>query len=231
MPRIFETQDGSHSIFSEKYSVGYHSKYGAVQESRHVFMEAALHFKALLKKELAVLEIGFGTGLNAFMTYLEAKELQLTIRYVAVEAYPVSLKQAERLNYPNQLNAQDETASFLKMHCSDWETVVQMNNFFTFEKVKRHFETISYQNQFDIIYFDAFDPDAQPELWERKLLQKMYDALLPGGILVTYCAKGAVKRTLKAVGFEIESLKGPPGKREMTRASKNLLVPESTKER
>ncbi len=230
MLRIFETQDGSHSIFSEKYSVGYHSKYGAIQESRHVFMEAALHCKALLKKELAILEIGFGTGLNAFMTYLEAKDLQLVIRYVTVEAFPISLEQAEQLNYPDLLGAESETSAFLKMHRVDWEKLVHLSNCFTFEKLKRHFENICYQNQFDIIYFDAFDPDAQPELWETNLLQKMYDALLPGGILVTYCAKGSVKRTLKAVGFEIESLKGPPGKREMTRARKSLAVSKSTKQ-
>ena len=218
--RIIETQDGSHSIFSEKYGVSYHSKYGAVQETQHVFIEAALRPKALLHKDLAILEIGFGTGLNAFMTYLEAKKFLLNLKYTAVEAYPISQEEAEALNYPQVLRKEEETSFFLSMHHSSWNKRIALNDFFSIEKRQHLFQEIDFQNQFDIIYFDAFAPNSQPELWEEEIMSKMFEALKPDGILVTYCAKGAVKRVLKSVGFEVESLKGPPGKREMTRAYK-----------
>lgn len=218
--RIFETQDGSHSIFSEKYGVSYHSKYGAVQETQHVFIEAALRPKAILQKDIAILEIGFGTGLNAFMTYLEAKKFLLNVNYTAIEAYPISIEEAKTLNYPSILRKENEAPFFLKMHQSEWNVSVQMNEFFSLEKRKQLFQEIDYQDLFDLIYFDAFAPNAQPELWETELMTQMYDALKPGGVLVTYCAKGAVKRVMKGVGFEVIAMKGPPGKREMTKATK-----------
>lgn len=217
---LFETQDGSHSIFSDQFGVSYHSKYGAIQETQHVFINAALRLKALLQKEIHILDIGFGTGLNAYMTLLEAIKRDLQIHYTAIEAYPISYQKALSLNYSSLLNSQEQHNDFLEMHEEDWEEAIEINEHFQFIKHLRKFEEIDFTNQFDIIYFDAFAPNAQPELWEAELLGKMYQALKPEGVLVTYCAKGVVKRTLKAVGFEIESLKGPPGKREMTRAVK-----------
>lgn len=216
--RIFETQDGSHSIFAEEFGVSYHSKYGAIQETQHVFIAAALHFKAVVKKDLRILGMGFGTGLNAYMSYLEAERLNLQLHYTAVEAYPIVAEQWKSLNYAEQL--QKDTATFQRFHSSPWNEAQQIGEHFTLLKLQERFENLTFEPQFDAIYYDTFAPDTQPELWEQALFQSMYDALLPDGILVTYCAKGVVKRTLKSVGFEIEALKGPPGKREMTRAIK-----------
>lgn len=218
---IFETQDGSHSIFSEKYGVSYHSKYGAIQETQHVFINAALRFKAVLQQKITILDIGFGTGLNALMTYLEARKRNLTIYYTAYEAYPISLESVEQLNYNEHLNMETEELSvFQQFHELDWGIPHAINQNFHFRKYQQTFDQINYESVFDIIYFDAFSPNAQPELWELDMMNRMFRALKPNGIMVTYCAKGEVKRTLKKAGFVIEALKGPPGKREMTRAVK-----------
>ncbi len=217
---LFETEDGSHSLFSEQFGVSYHSKYGAIQETQHVFINAALRFKAVLQNDIRILEIGFGTGLNAYMTLLEAEKRDLSIQYTAIEAYPISLQQATTLNYPSLLNKKASQAQFLQMHSADWARSLAITERFQFNKQQIKFEAIEYDNQFDIIYFDAFAPNSQPELWEADVLGTMYKALKKEGVLTTYCAKGVVKRTLKAVGFQIEALKGPPGKREMTRAIK-----------
>lgn len=217
---IFETEDGSHSLFSEQFGVSYHSKYGAIQEAQHVFINAALRFKAVIQKEISILEIGFGTGLNAYMTLLEATKRDLSIEYTAIEAFPISMQQASTLNYSTLLNDEVSPSHFLQMHSADWAKPIRITEQFQFIKQQIKFEAIDFNNQFDIIYFDAFAPNSQPELWEADMLGIMYKALKKDGVLVTYCAKGVVKRTLKAVGFQIEALKGPPGKREMTRAIK-----------
>ncbi|MCG8331546.1 MAG: tRNA (5-methylaminomethyl-2-thiouridine)(34)-methyltransferase MnmD [Chitinophagales bacterium] len=217
---IFETQDGSHSIHSEKFGVSYHSKYGAIQESRHVFLEAGLYAQLEDKEEVAVLEIGFGTGLNALLTYQEAEEKKLRIRYDTFEAYPITLAEAITLNYPSLLGKGVMEEVFNEMHKAAWSTPIRLGDYFTFTKYNELFQRIDYPETFNVIYFDAFAPNAQPELWETELMEKMYNALKPGGMLVTYCAKGAVKRVMKGLGFTVEALKGPPGKREMTRAVK-----------
>lgn len=221
MLQLFETQDGSVSVFSEEFGVSYHSKYGAVQESRHVFIEAGLFLAAILKKELNILEMGFGTGLNAFLTYLEAKKLGLKIRYTGVDAYPLDGQVVSHLNYPAALDMDRENLFFEGLHAAPWGQNVTLTDFFSLNKIRETFECVNFFSQFDLIYYDAFAPNTQPELWEAPIMQKMYDSLLPGGVLVTYCAKGVFKRTLKSVGFEVQSLKGPPGKREMTRATKS----------
>lgn len=220
MSEIIETADGSHSLLSDKFGVTYHSKHGAVQESQHVFIEAGLYPKAANTKKLSILEIGFGSGLNVFMTYLEAQKMGLEIEMVTYEIYPIALTAAQNLNYPAILNAKNEEAIFEKMHACEWGNFTELSSFFRFKKLQKDFLTIQDKAKFDIIYFDAFAPNAQPELWEETLLQKMYDSLKKEGVLTTYCAKGVVKRTLKSVGFEIEAIPGPPGKREMTRAWK-----------
>ena len=150
---IFETQDGSHSIFSETHEVSYHSKYGAIQESQHVFIEAGLYHKRLEKKEISILEIGFGTGLNALMTLLEAEKQQLQIYYESIEAFPINEVQAATLNYTSKLQAEDYQATFLKMHELEWNTEVELTANFRFKKVLQKFEAIHYKPQFDIIYF------------------------------------------------------------------------------
>lgn len=217
--RIFETQDGSHSIFSESFGVSYHSRYGAIQESNHVFIQSGLFYRMPGARQLSVLEIGFGTGLNALLTLREAAKRQLPVYYEAVEAYPISVEEAKQLNYPHIIDpALADT--FALLHEGPWEEEQQLNPYFVFRKTLKRFEQVAYRDAFDVIYFDAFAPGAQPELWEEEVLGKMFDALKSNGVLTTYCAKGAVKRKLKSLGFVVEALKGPPGKREMTRAVK-----------
>ena len=217
---LFTTEDGSHSLYSEKYGVSYHSKYGAITETQVVFIDAALNFKAKQSSNLSVLEIGMGTGLNVLMSFIEAEKSKLTLQYTAIEGFPVSNEQLSELNFCKALgnNFQD---TLDKIHSLDWNKRHDLSPTFRFEKQLKLFEEINFNNEFDIVYFDAFAPTSQPELWEESFLRKMYLALKPNGVLTTYCAKGVVKRTLKKIGFEIEALPGPPGKREMTRALKS----------
>ena len=217
---IIETQDGSHSIYSPSFGVSYHSKYGAIQESQHVFIEAGLLEVSLSKKDIHILDIGFGTGLNALMTQIEADRRQLNIVYTAVENYPVPVPEAMQLNYPETLQETSYRTDFEKMHQLEWGVKEEFKSNFTFIKLQQTFQSLQFEEQFDLIYFDAFAPSAQPELWETDVLGIMYRALRNDGILVTYCSKGDVKRSLKSLGFTVESLQGPPGKREMTRAKK-----------
>ena len=217
---LFLTNDGSHSVMSEQFAVAYHSKHGAIQETQHVFIEAGLKYKAATQAEMSILEIGFGTGLNAFMSFLEAERLNLKIDYTTVEACPLSMESVNQLNYVEKLDAFAFDTVFKHMHTCAWDEQHPLSKNFNFTKLQTDFILIDFKNRFDIIYFDAFAPEAQPHLWTPEMMQKMYDALKPEGILTTYCAKGIVKRTLKSVGFSIESLAGPLGKREMTRAKK-----------
>ena len=213
---IFETHDGSHTILSNKYGVSYHSKYGAVQETQHVFIDNGLKQIAPNKDHVSILEFGFGTGLNALMSLLWLQDHSKSAYYESIEAYPISLEQAKNLNFTQQLNAASIQPFFLEMHTSQAGKGVEITTNFTFKKVNALFQEAEYQPKFDIVYFDAFAPTAQPELWTADILSKIYKALVPGGIMTTYCAKGVVKRTLKSLGFEVSSPPGPPGKREMT---------------
>jgi tRNA U34 5-methylaminomethyl-2-thiouridine-forming methyltransferase MnmC len=220
MNKIFLTDDGSHSLMSETFGDSYHSKFGAIQESQHVFIDAALNYQtAKSKKKLTVLEIGFGTGLNTLMTFREAERQNLKIHYLTIEKYPLSIEQAETLNYAKKLGV--EPSLFKTLHNSNWGETLQLSEGFSFEKQEKDCQTMALKDFADIIYFDAFAPQIQPELWEAPILQRLFAALKSGGVLTTYCAKGAVKRALKEVGFQLESLGGPLGKREMTRALKN----------
>ncbi len=217
---VFESRDGSTTVLSEEFGVTYHSKYGAIQESRHVFIKEGLHAKCIGQKELSILEVGFGTGLNALLTCLEAEKLSLKINYTAIEPNPVPDEIIKQLNFCEKLKVENGHCVLHKLHGADWEKTTILNSQFSFAKYKQGIESVALNSFFDIIYYDAFAPNAQPELWGQDLMQKMYEALLPGGILVTYCAKGIFKRTLNSVGFKVETLKGPPGKREMIRAIK-----------
>ncbi|MBL7816775.1 MAG: tRNA (5-methylaminomethyl-2-thiouridine)(34)-methyltransferase MnmD [Saprospiraceae bacterium] len=215
----FLTEDGSHSFISEQFGVAYHSIHGAIQETCHVFIDSGLSFvhKQNVSK-INVLELGFGTGLNALMTYIEAEKLGLDIHYITYEKYPLSMDEVLRLNYPTLLGIEDTV--FNKLHNCTWNECHTISPFFSLEKRFMSFEEIDIQNEINLIYFDAFEPETQPQLWEQPMMQKMYDALQANGVLTTYCAKGVVKRTLKSVGFTLHSLPGPIGKREMTRAIK-----------
>jgi tRNA U34 5-methylaminomethyl-2-thiouridine-forming methyltransferase MnmC len=214
------TNDGSHSVFSETYGVTYHSTHGAITESAHVFIAAGLHHKAVKQSEIDILETGFGTGLNAFMSWLEAERRNLRVRYTGLEIAPVSLQEAGAMNYADALGEAGRAADFQALHACAWGVEHAFSENFQFRKEQIFIELFEANEAYDVIYFDAFAPQAQPELWTEEVFGRMYRALRPAGILVTYCAQGAFKRTLKQVGFQVERLPGPPGKREMTRAVK-----------
>lgn len=213
--QIFATEDGSNSLYLPEFDETYHSRHGAIQESMHVFIENGL--KSINKKNIKILEFGFGTGLNALMTLINSKEKQ--IEYAGVEKFPLDIPLLNQLNYAKN---KEEHALFEKIHSVDWNKKAVITDDFSLEKIKSDFINFQSNEKFDIIYFDAFAPRVQPELWTKEVFEKVFSLLSKGGILVTYCAKGAVKRTLKEVGFEVIKLPGPPGKREMTKAVKNV---------
>ena len=219
---IIQTLDGSTTIHLKEWDECYHSKHGAIQEAQHVFIQNGLSL--FPNQSVSILEIGFGTGLNAFITFLEAKKLNQSINYVGVEAYPVAASEVLAMNYVDELNAFIQKNIFEQMHESKWDEKAVLNAEFELIKRKQFFDEIDDSEQFDLIYFDAFGYRVQPELWSTAIFQKMYTALRPGGKLVTYAARGVVKRSMIAVGFTVEKLPGPPGKREMFRASKGKVA-------
>jgi len=225
--RVFETQDGSRSLFSERFGVSYHSKYGAWQETQHVFIEAGLRYQSIDKEKVSVLDVGFGTGLNCIASLLFAFQQNMAFEYVGLEAFPVPLETLKALDYPSLLNWNaEETKLYNQMHAQEWDGksyLLPTSKEAVALHVAKHqvkFEDYAEEGRYDVVYYDAFAPEAQPELWTPQMFERMYNALKPEGVLVTYCAKGQVKRDMKSIGFTIERLKGPPGKREMTRASK-----------
>ena len=215
---IIQTHDGSTTIHIEEWDECYHSKFGAIQEAQHVFINNGLSL--FENKTVSILEIGFGTGLNAFITFLESQRLNQSIDYVGVEAYPISPEEVLLMNYVPVLSAENESATFEKMHESSWEEQIILRNDFIFTKRNQFFQDIDDLEKFDLIYFDAFGYRVQPELWSTAIFEKMYKALNPKGILVTYAARGVIKRSMMEAGFTVEKLAGPPGKREMFRAIK-----------
>ncbi|MBS9461619.1 tRNA (5-methylaminomethyl-2-thiouridine)(34)-methyltransferase MnmD [Flagellimonas sp. 389] len=217
--KIITTADGSKTIQIEDWDEQYHSKHGAVQEAYHVFIKNGL--RLFQDTSIKILEIGFGTGLNALVTFLERENLNLSIDYVGVEAFPVKMGEITALNYIENLNAHEHQELFEKMHSSSWETKVKIAQNFQLLKQLKDFKSINDINLFDLVYYDAFGARVQPDLWTEELFLKMYRALKREGVLVTYSAKGSVRRALEAVGFSVERLPGPPGKREMLRAIKN----------
>lgn len=229
---IIITSDGSTSIHLPDWNEQYHSKHGAIQEAYHVFIKAGLEkfyddFLVEVDKnkfdEISILEIGFGTGLNAFITFLEAQKKNLKVDYIGVEAYPVLDDEIQKLNYVSELKALKNKSEFEQMHQVSWDVKHQISDTFKLTKRKQFFENIDDENRFDIIYFDAFGATNQPELWTESIFKKMYHALKIEGVLTTYSAKGSVRRALQSVGFTVERLEGPPGKREMLRAIKKKL--------
>ncbi|SFU34088.1 tRNA U34 5-methylaminomethyl-2-thiouridine-forming methyltransferase MnmC [Pustulibacterium marinum] len=218
--KVVKTADGSTTIHIEEWNENYHSSHGAIQEAYHVFIKSGLNLFPN-DSTLGILEIGFGTGLNAFITFLEAEKRNLHIKYHGVEAYPVQQEELDVLNYVEQLQAQEKQSYFNVMHAEEWEKEFEIAENFILKKRKQFFSEIEDKNSFNLIYFDAFGARVQPDLWTEEIFQKMYDALETGGVLVTYAAKGSVRRAMLSVGFSVEKLAGPPGKREMLRATKN----------
>lgn len=215
---IIQTLDGSTTIHIADWDECYHSKHGAIQEAEHVFIKNGLSL--FENKSVAILEIGFGTGLNAFITYLESNKRNQIIDYVGVEAYPISAEELASMNYVEELKAESKRTVFEQMHQSVWGQKRSISTQFTLTKRKQFFHEIDDINCFDLIYFDAFGYRVQPELWSTAIFKKMFDALASNGVLVTYAARGVVKRSMIEVGFTVEKLPGPPGKREMFRATK-----------
>lgn len=218
--KIITTADGSTTIHLEKWNEQYHSKHGAIQEALHVFIENGL--KLVKDTNISILEIGFGTGLNAFITFLKADELRLKVDYHGVEAYPVDKAELNELNYLTELNASTHQEEFELMHSSAWSKKLDISSNFTLTKVRSDFKDLKYREQFNLVYFDAFGPRVQPELWTKEMFEKMFLVLLPNGILTTYSAKGSVRRAMQEVGFTVKRMPGPPGKREMLVAQKKV---------
>lgn len=213
------TEDGSHTVFSERFGETYHSRHGALTESGHVFINAGLTYAVEHGlSEIEILEAGFGTGLNALMTWMEAEKRQLSVSYTGIEAYPVSIQDAEQLNYPATLGAPEWSGRFMQLHQLPWGERSRISGKFNLLKINSLIQEFTADSAFDVVYFDAFAPQTQPELWTAEVMVQLFHALRPGGVLVTYCAQGAFRRNLKAAGFVVESLPGPPFKREMTRA-------------
>lgn len=212
------TGDGSGTLYSNDMQESYHSLNGAVQESRHVFIDAGL--KRCFGKRLRILEVGFGTGLNALLTWGEAKRSQLDVTYFTVESYPLPSVTTSALGY-DQLEPILLKSAFSQLHESVWDdTIVLEKGCFAICKIEDDFRNFTLPSGLDLIYFDAFAPDKQPEMWEEHLFQKLFEAMNEQGILVTYCAKGEVRRRMQRCGFIVERIQGPPGKREMIRAIK-----------
>ncbi|MGL2965751.1 tRNA (5-methylaminomethyl-2-thiouridine)(34)-methyltransferase MnmD [Flavobacterium sp. XGLA_31] len=216
---IIQTNDGSTTIYLPEWNESYHSKHGAVQEAYHVFIKNG--FSLFEGKPISVLEIGFGTGLNSFITYLEAKKHNQTIDYVGVEAYPVSKEEALQMNYSQEIDASNSTL-FEQLHECPWEQKNRLSDNFSLTKRKQLFQEIRDEEAFDLIYFDAFGFRVQPELWSEELFAAMYKALKNKGVLVTYACRTSIKNAMLAAGFSVKKLPGAPGKREMLRAVKDI---------
>jgi tRNA U34 5-methylaminomethyl-2-thiouridine-forming methyltransferase MnmC len=218
--KIIVTEDGSHSLLNEDMNETYHSRHGAMQESVYVFISKGLDF--LQQREnlntISILEIGFGTGLNAWLSLEWATDKNKTIKYHSLETFPVPQEIWESLNYSSKPDATD----FKMLHRTPWQTWNEINPVFSLFKDNQSLQEITLPpNHFELIYFDAFAPNKQPEMWELPLLSKVVASMKSEGVFVTYCAKGQLKRDLKTLGLVVESLPGPPGKREMIRAVKN----------
>ena len=225
--QLILTADGSHTLFNKALNETYHSKNGALQESLHVFIQNGLtHFINQNQVEtIHIFEVGFGTGLNAILTLKEAMTRNLKIIYTCIEAYPLSIDTIKQLNYLKEESAILKSL-FNKIHVCNWNEWVEINEHFSVYKIENKLEQISIKqllqisNPFDMIYFDAFAPDKQPELWTTSIFKTIFETMKIGSILVTYSAKGDVKRALREAGFIVKRLAGPIGKRHMLCAEK-----------
>jgi len=211
------TSDGSHTLYVSGIDECYHSTHGAIQESQHIFIEAGL--KQCEKNEISVLEIGFGTGLNAFLTLLEAEKLQKKIHFSTLELYPVEIEKAIQLNYPD-LIATDKKEFFKQLHTSEWNRDVEITKNFILTKIRTDFTSYTLTGKFDVVFFDAFSAEKQPEMWAQEQFTKLYQHCTKNAVLTTYCAKGIVRRAMQSAGFKVERLQGPPGKREILRGKR-----------
>ena len=221
--KIIVTGDGSPSFFIEELKETYHSKHGAVTESDYVYIQKGLGYwlEKNNKTELKVFEMGLGTGLNAYLSFVFSQQRALMCEYFSVEKYPLTHEELQSLQMKGSLPATKYQDFFDQLHQANWNTTLFQSNFF-FSKLKEDFLTMTFSQKFDVLFYDAFGYHAQSELWQEEALQICFDILQPGGVWVSYCAKGEVRRSLQKVGFKVERLDGPPGKREMLRAVKEV---------
>tara|TARA_R110002050_G_scaffold279780_1_gene426546 strand:+ start:245 stop:922 length:678 start_codon:yes stop_codon:yes gene_type:complete len=218
--KLVQTKDNSFTLFVPELDEHYHSIHGALAEAEHIFIDAGL--KPIEdRKEISILEIGFGSGLNACLTALYADRQGLNIFYQGLEKYPVLEGEWRALNYPSIINQSGTEQMMINLHAAPWSEKTRLNSHFQLLKSQIDFrEFRAEENTFDLIYFDAFAPSAQADLWSLAVFSEMYKSLKLGGRLVTYCVKGSVRRTMQEAGFIVEKIPGPPGKREMARALK-----------
>ncbi len=216
---IIKTKDGSTTIHLPEWNESYHSKHGAIQEAYHVFIKNGLSL--IERQAISILEIGYGTGLNCFITFVEAKKNNQSINYVGIEAYPVALDEAMQMNYSNAID-EAEAKIFRQIHECDWEQKNAISDKFALSKRNQFFQDIKDVAAFDLIYFDAFGFRVQPELWSEAIFATMFKALKPNGVLVTYACRTSIKNAMLSAGFSVEKLPGAPGKREMLRATKAI---------
>ena len=215
---IEKTADGSYTLYIPEMDEHYHSVKGALTESQHIFIDMGLKHSNIT--EPRILEIGLGTGLNCFLTFLASEETHRKVFYTGIERYPLSMDVLRQLNYPALIH-QGHESDYYAIHQAEWGKEIALSAKFTLHKIESDFTTYRFEKGYDIIYFDAFAPEKQPEMWEQSLFNSLYEILNDGGILTTYCAKGVVRRMLQTAGFTVERLPGPPGgKREILRATK-----------
>ena len=215
---LLVTKDGSHTVIMPSLNVTYHSMHGAVQESKHVFIDAGLNYQWSVKNDptISVLEVGFGTGLNALLTCSEAASRQRKISYTALEPYPLTAEITKGLNY------EDASGYLAMIHNAVWGAAVNIHEYFRLTKLKISLAEADAEGKYDLVYFDAFDPGTQPAIWSAESFEKIYSMMKPGGVLTTYCSKSHVRKTMMSVGFKVTKIQGPRGKREMVRAERRL---------
>lgn len=220
---LIRTEDGSTTLYVPELHEHYHSIHGAIRESVHIFIRAGIEYyrenTPSLSLPLRILEAGFGTGLNAYLTLIYATAQQMPVDYHTLEKYPLSPEEAAQLNYAKLISSPC-AEHFTRLHEVPWESSAAITSVFSLYKHRQDLRDVHFPPEFDIVFFDAFNPDVQPHLWTVEVFRQFFEALKPGGILVTYCVKGIVKQALRQVGFSLKRLPGPPGKREMLRAVK-----------
>ncbi len=225
MNQIIETEDNSHTIFDQKTGEHYHSIHGAIQESTHIFIEAGLKCTKPATQTLNILEIGMGTGLNVLLTLMHSENISKRINYISIELYPIEKEIINQLNYPKLLHKPDLEIGFQNIHNEKWNIPYYLTENIILNKINADFNDLQLtENSFDLVYFDAFSPETQPDLWTDDVFEKLYKSMKNNGLFVTYCAKGIVKRSLKKAGFQIEILAGPKGKRHIIRATKKIEI-------
>lgn len=212
------TDDGSHTLYNSEIEETYHSSFGAIQESMHVFIKNGLEL--CKKKSIRIFEVGFGTGLNALLAYYYSIKHNITIHYKSIEIFPLDEKLYDKLNYPTLLCDNDSEKVFRKIHSCQWNQEIKISDNFSIEKVETDLRKYNHNSFYDVVFFDAFSPEKQPEMWTESIFNDIFNHCNADAILTTYCAKGFVRRTLQSAGFKVERLSGPPGKREMLRAQK-----------